>query len=234
MSTLSKQVSLAVLALGFVFVAVPAVGQEYLAGDDFLTPFEVDRIREAQDPNDRIEAYLHFAALRLELVDQLMAKDEAGRGAQVHDNLDEYGRILEAVDMVIEDALLRDEDVTKGMEALVPQQEAFLERLTAVQEKDADDLWRYEFVLEDAIEITSDSLELALADLGERKREIIEDDEAEKAAREAMMTAQRRAEMEKARKEQQAEEAERERKRPSLLGDDETLDEANQDLPKKK
>lgn len=222
----------AVLIAGLI--ASPALAQEYLVGDDFLTPFEVDRIREAQDPNERIAAYTHFALLRLELIDQLMAKDEAGRAGQVHDNLDEYGQIMEAIDMVIDDALLRDVDITKAMEELIPQQEAFLKRLEAVQEKDADDLWRYEFVLEDAIEITSDSLELAQGDLGERKREVIDSDEAEKAAREETMTAARKAEMEKERGEQKAEEKEAERKRPSLLGDGETLDDANQTLPKKK
>src|SRR5690606_33438313 len=86
------------------FVAAPVFGQEILITKDFLTEFEADQIRLAQDPNERIPAYLQFAQLRLALVDQLLAKDELGRGAKVHDNISELARIIEAVDMVVDDA----------------------------------------------------------------------------------------------------------------------------------
>ena len=76
--------------------------QEYLGERDFLTTYEADLIREAQEPNLRIETYLELAALRIELVKQLMGKEDAGRGAKIHRNLEEYGRILEAIDMVID------------------------------------------------------------------------------------------------------------------------------------
>ena len=98
-----------------MLVATPAFGQEILVTKDFLTEFEADQIRLAQDPNERIPIYLQFAKLRLALIDQLLAKEELGRGAKVHDNLSELGRIVEAVDMVIDDALLRDARVTAAV-----------------------------------------------------------------------------------------------------------------------
>lgn len=205
------------------FVAAPVFGQEILVTKDFLTEFEADQIRLAQDPNERIPAYLQFAKLRLALVDQLLAKEELGRGAKVHENLSELGRIIEAVDMVVDDALLRDADISKTITPLLNTERELLSRLTAIQEKDPDDLWRYEFVLEDAIDILEDSIEITSADLLARKDELIEADGAEKAAREKTMSQQRREEVQQIEQEQQKEETEREKKRPSLLKKGESL-----------
>lgn len=204
-------------------LATPAFGQETLLTKDFLTEFEADQIRLAQDPNERIPVYLQFARLRLALIDQLLAKEELGRGAKVHDNLSELGRIVEAVDMVIDDALLRDSDISKTTTPLVNAEREFLSRLTAIQEKDLDDLWRYEFVLEDAIEVLEDSIEITSGDLAARKSGLIEADGAEKAAREKTMSQQRREEVQQVEQEQKKEEMEREKKRPSLLKKGESL-----------
>jgi len=204
-------------------VAAPVFGQEILMTKDFLTEFEADQIRLAQDPNERIPAYLQFAKLRLALVDQLLAKEELGRGAKVHDNLSELGRIIEAVDMVVDDALLRDADISKTITPLLNTERELLGRLEAIQETDPDDLWRYEFALEDAIYILEDSIEITSEDLVTRKNELIEADDAERAAREKTMSQQRREEVQQVEQERQKEETERERKRPSLLKKGETL-----------
>lgn len=211
--------------------ALPA--QEGIGQRDFLSAHEVEIIRANQELDQRIDAYMHFAAMRLELVRQLLENEEAGRGAKIHRNLEEYGRILEAVDMVVEDALLKGADAAKLMEPLAEKQREFLAILEEIDDSDPEDLWRYEFVLEDAIEITSDSIELAMADLGERKRELIEADDAEKDARERTMSAERRAEVEKARKAQERKAEEFETKRPTLLKKEESLDDANQRTKKK-
>lgn len=205
------------------FSAAPVFAQEILIGKDFLTEFEADQIRLAQDPNERIPAYLEFARLRLALVDQLLAKEEAGRGAKLHENISQLARIIEAVDMVVDDALLRDADISKTITPLLNAERAFLSQLEAIQAKDPDDLWRYEFVLEDAIDILEDSIEITSEDLVARKDQLIESDDAEKAAREKTMSQQRREEVQEAEKEQQKEETEREKKRPSLLKKGETL-----------
>ena len=205
--------------------------QEYLGERDFLTTYEADVIREAQDPNLRIETYLEFAALRVELVNQLLAKEDAGRGAKIHRNLEEYGRILETIDIVIEDALVRDIALEETIPLMTGRQKAFLTSLKKIEESDPDDAWRYEFVLVDAIEITEDSLEMAEEDLLARKNRVIESDEAEKAARDKKMSAERRKEVARTRvKQQRSDEANR---GPSLLKKGESLDEANQ-APQKK
>lgn len=212
------------LAIIGLALAAGALGQEYLGEKDFLTQHEIDIIRETQEPNERVATYLHFAALRIELVSQLLAKNEEGRGGKIHDNLEQYGRILEAIDAVVEDGLVRDVDLAKAYEAQLAQEAEFLAKLKAIEDSEPEDVWRYEFVLEDAIEITSDSLELASEDSGERKRTILEADDAERAAREKATSDAKRAELEKSKGKVEEKEAELDRKRPTLLKKGETLE----------
>jgi hypothetical protein len=211
-----------VLTAGFFFL--PA--QDYLGGDrDFLTPHEADLIRVAQEPNDRIEQYLHFARLRLELVRQTLLKEDLARSKLIHKNLEEYGRIIEAMDLVIDDAAADKIDVSFGLGTLAEQAKEFLATLEKIQEEPADDSWAYQFVLEDSIEITRDSMELAAEDLGDRGRRIAEADAEQKAKRRTLMTPERRKDVAKTEAKQEAESKERSKNRPTLLKPGETLSE---------
>ena len=207
-----------------LMLGISAAGQEF-AGftDDFLTDHEADIIRLAQEPNERIKHYLHFARLRLELVNQALAKEQAGRSKLVHKNIDHYGRIIEAVDLVIDDAAVSNADLSKSMDLLATTEKEFLAKLETIQQSPADDQWAYEFVLEDAIEITRDSMELALEDLGDRRRRIVEADTREEKERRAMMTPERRKEVDQAKQEEAKKESESKTKRPTLLKPGEKL-----------
>lgn len=212
------------LLLGFVAAYLVSTGlvstgsaQEYVGDRDFLTDYEIEIIREAQEPAKRLEAYLHIASLRIELVRQLMAKEESGRGAKIHRNLKEYGKVIEAIDAVVDEALLDEVDVSLAIEPLVLKENEFLIALRAQRELEPEDLWRYEFVLEDAIEITSDSIEISGESLGERRRELAAEEASEKAARGKTMTASRSAEVKKAKQAVQQEKETFDKKRPTLL-----------------
>lgn len=211
------------LALCMLVLLAPLAlsAQEYVGGRDFLTAHEVDMIREAQEPNKRLETYLHFALLRLELIKQKLAVEAPGRSAEIHRNLGEYSQIIEAIDMVVDDSLVGEADISKGIEMITTQEAEFLARLENIKENPADDHWRYEFVLEDAIDITNDSLELAQGDLAERKEEVEAADAKNRKTIDGSMAPQVREEVEKARKAAQAKEAEEKRKRPTLLKPDE-------------
>ena len=84
-------------------------------------------------------------------------------------------------------------------------------------------MWRYEFVLEDAVEMTRDSIELTAEDLGDRKRKVLEEDHIEEERRDATMSVSRKKEVDRARAKQSATEAARKSKRPTLLKPGEKL-----------
>ncbi len=196
-------------------LTVGANAQEFVGGRDFLTDYEVDVVRARQGFKARIEAYVKFAALRLELVEQTIDSDEAGRGARVHRILEEYASIIEAIDDVIDDALLRNQNTDGPLEGLLEAERMFAARLASLAADPGEDAWRYEFVLDDAILITQESIDLLAEDLGDRKRTLVRREAIDKRRQEDSMTPDRRREVERTR---QAEaEGSPERKRPSLL-----------------
>lgn len=203
-------------ALATLLCAI-AVAQEFPGSRDFLTDYEVDVLRERQGFKERIEAYVKFATLRLELIEQYLEVEEDGRGAKVHRALEEYSSIIEAVDDVIDDALIRNRKMDGALGHLLSAEARLAARLAVIQAEPADDAWRYEFALDDALSITRDSMELLAEDLGDRKRAVIAEEEASARRQKESMAPERRREAERERSQQQAEAAERERKRPSLL-----------------
>ena len=175
---------LAILLLGGLCATVPLVAQE---DRDFLTSNEVQQIREAQDPNARLLLYVHFARQRMDLIDQYLAKDKPGRSIFIHNTLEDYSKIIEAIDSVSDDALRHNRPLDKGMIAVIDAEKEFLAKLNKIQESQPRDLDRYKFVLEEAIDTTSDSHELSAEDAAKRSSELAATDAKEKREREAAM-----------------------------------------------
>ncbi|MGI8960810.1 MAG: hypothetical protein ACR2IV_13810 [Bryobacteraceae bacterium] len=179
---------------------------------DFLTANEVDQVREAQDPNDRLLLYVRFAKQRMDLLDQYLAKDKTGRSIFIHNTLEDYGRIIEAIDSVSDDALRRNQPIDKGLLAVSAAEKEFLGKLNKIQESSPRDFERYKFVLEAAIDATSDSRELSLQDSKKRESELSAGDAKEKKEREAMMPSKELAD----RKKDTQKENDQKKKIPSL------------------
>src|SRR3954452_10330700 len=168
--------------------ACPLVLSAQTADRDFVTPNEVDQVRVAQDPNDRIALYIHFAKTRMDLVQHYLGQDKPGRSIFVHNALEDYSKIIEAIDSVTDDALRHGRPVDKGMIALVNAEKEFLDQLKKVEDANPRDFDRYKFVLSEAIDTTQDSRELSLEDSAKRTTELSAKDTKDKSERESVMT----------------------------------------------
>jgi len=189
----------------FLILQVPLGAQKR----DFLTAEEADKIRQAQDPNLRLPLYVTFAKDRMAQINQLIARDRAGRSTLLHDLLEDYTKIIEAIDTVAEDALRRKLDITKGMAVVLPAEQDLLTALKKVDQAELPDKSRYAFVLDDAIAATEDSIEVSKEDLGDRLREVSAKQQKEEAARQADLTPEEA-------KQRQETKAKQDKKAPTL------------------
>jgi hypothetical protein len=212
---MSRRFSFSLTALGSVLLSVALFAQER----DFLTPNEADQVREVQEPNERLQLYIHFAKQRMDLAEQYLAKDQPGRSIFIHNALQDYSRIIEAIDSVSDDALRHKLAIDKGLISVIAAEKDFLEQLKKIEDSRPRDLDRYKFALNDAIDTTSDSRDLALSDSTQRSGELAASDAREKKGRESVMTTKEISERKKAAGQQD----EQKKKVPSLLKPGEKL-----------
>ncbi len=167
-------------------LAAPGIAQ--MGHRDFLSSREIDQIKEAQEPNQRVALYAKFARERVELVKNLLSKDKPGRAGMIHDALDDYSKILDAIDDVTDEALEGHVDMKPGLNEVAKVEREALPVLQKVQQNPPKDAELYSFVLKTAIESTSDSLDAAQGDLGKRAKAVEARQEREKRTVEESMT----------------------------------------------
>ena len=166
-----------------LLLAAPAAAQR-----DYLTADETDQIKEAQEPNARLKLYADFAKQRVEMVKSLLSKEKPGRSILIHDALEDYSKILDAIDDVADDAITRKVDVKLGLTQVATAEKEMLPILKKAQDSQPKDMERYAFALTQAVETTTDSLDLAMQDLGKRTKDVEARQERQKRTLEESMT----------------------------------------------
>lgn len=156
-----------------VCVLMSAAAFPALAQREFLTNDEIEKIREAQEPNMRLKMYVLFARQRVDQLQQQIAKDKKGRSLMVRQLLEDYTQIIDAIDTVSDDALKRKLDIAEGIAAVAAAEKNFLGMLQRIEDGQPHDLDMYDVALKDAIGNTSDSLEGTQQDLGKRAEVVI-------------------------------------------------------------
>jgi hypothetical protein len=202
-----------------LLLTVPGYSQG-LAHRDFLTADEIDQIKEAQEPNQRLKLYAGFARQRAEMIKSLLSKEKTGRSILIHDALDEYSKIVDAIDDLADDAIERGRDIKLGLAAVTSVEKEMLPLLQKAQDSHPKDMERYGFVLKQAIETTADSLETAQEDLGKRAKDVEDRQRKERKARqEAMRPTEREAAQAAEKKAAEDEEKKEEQKKaaPTLM-----------------
>ena len=125
------------LALCFgagAFAAMLAIPVAHAAKNrDFLTAEEVDKLRLEQEPNARLKLYAGFAKERVGQLTQLLSQEKSGRSVLAHDLLEDYTKIIDAMDTVADDALRRKVPISLGMAATVEGERTMLARLQKIQ-----------------------------------------------------------------------------------------------------
>jgi hypothetical protein len=165
--------------------ALPALAQK-----DFLTENEIEKVREAQEPNDRLKLYALFARQRLDQLQRLLEKEKKGRSLTARELLEDYASIIDAIDTVSDDALKRGVDITTGTVEVIGSEKRFLGQLEKIQERNPADLDLYEVALKEAIASTSDSIDLAKEDAGGRGAKLSAEDKKAKEEAEQALAAE--------------------------------------------
>jgi hypothetical protein len=161
---------------------------------DYLTDEEVDKIRDAQDPSARIEAYLAFAQLRIERFDDYRNRppnpdyDVAG---YLDTQLDQYVRITDALKDWIEDHFDRRDDMREGLKKVLEMGPHQLDQLRHAEESPDSYAADYRRSLSDAIDDCTDAVDGASKALSEQTKLFGELKREEKADAQTVKTREK-------------------------------------------
>ena len=131
---------------------------------DFLSPGEAEKIRDAQDPNERIKLFLDFAEDRLKKLqyELKLATPQVHKRELLNGLLNEYsGCIDEAADRV-QQGQQKGVQIRPAIMDMEKRAKAYLETLKTIEGANGPELASYKESLDDAIAGTQDALNEAI------------------------------------------------------------------------
>lgn len=171
---------------------------------DFLTDEEQDKLREAQEPSDRIQLYLDFGQARLLRFEEgrsnpAVTTGDIGKYLDVQ--LSQFVGIDEELKSWIEYQFDRNADMRKGLRAVLEVGAKQLEELRRLQQAPDAIAPAYSDTLRDAVDEVTDTLDGATKALGEQQKKFAAEKVEQKA--DAQEAKQRAKEEKKRTKEEQ-------------------------------
>ena len=140
---------------------------------DYLSDDEVDELREAQGPSERIEKYLSFAQVRLARFDDYRNRrpdPDYDIPAYLNTQLDQYIRITDALKDWIEDHFDRRDDMRTGLKKVLEMGPHQLDQMRHIEESSDPYAAGYRKTLGDAIDDFTDALDGATKALSEQSK----------------------------------------------------------------
>lgn len=169
-----------------------------------LSEAEETRVREAQDPGERIVVYLDFLQARLDRFEAYRKKPASGPydyGAYLDDVLLEYLALNDELKNWIQYQYRENRDMRRGLRALLERGPQQLVALRQIQQSPDAHAPRYAESLRDSIDQLSDTLDGATRALADQEKKFAQmklDEKAElKMAKERAKEEAKRAKQEK-------------------------------------
>jgi len=190
---------------------VPAAGSQ-AQEQDILSDEEDKKIREAQEPSDRIEVYIEFTQARLERVEEFSQKPADPRydtGPYLEKEMGQYVALTDELKNWIEDKYDRQLDMRRGLRKLLEAGPQQLQKLHRIQESPGPYAADYRGSLNDAIDDLTDALDGATKALADQEKKLGQLKQQEKAD---ARTAKERAKEEKKREKEEKKLRKREHK----------------------
>ena len=148
-----KRSALAFLLVVWSGLLIPGNAQE-----DFLTPGEIENLRDKQEPDKRLILYLDFAQRRLDAIQENLASKKAGAGRAAQKFLKEYTAVLEALEVTVEAAREKRVMTDKILKETERREGEFLTYLRSLNAESSAGFEDYRFTLDEAIVMTEEGL----------------------------------------------------------------------------
>jgi hypothetical protein len=157
---------LVILSLASVMIPTGILARSFARPQgqtDYLTESEADKVRDADNPSDRIKLYVSFADDRLKKFQYELTRTtpERRRAEILNGLMNAYSGCLDDATGQIDDAKEKQVDIHASLKLLESKSKEFLEALRKIQQAGGPDFDSYKDALSDAIDDTKDTISAA-------------------------------------------------------------------------